>query len=248
VGPQALRALRWLARRGAPLWTIALLTWLGWLVAIHHLEQSPAFLVRQIEEPTTPDWHRVSAIAAQPLLQVNIASLAVQLQATNPHMRSIRVTRQWPDRLVIDAVPRQPIAQVRLRQFFLLDADGFIFPTGTTGPQPELPIVDGVEQIGHHLTPGHVNTSARLQLAVRLLTQLQREIAHHGEHIALVNVADDRHITFRLRQGIEVRLGDAAHLSQALRQLAPVLAKLKEDNLVPQYIDLRFADPVIGPR
>ena len=243
-----LHGVRWGAQRGAPLWVVVLLVGVGAAVVQRYLEQSNAFTVQRIHEPATPGWQQPLTLLGMPLPHINVSAVAAELRRANPQMKFIRVTRQWPADLIIEAIPRRPIAQVRLREFFPVDDEGFVFTASTPAPAPSLPIIDGVEPMGQRLQPGAVATTPRVQLALRLLEALHAAPSLRQETVALVNVADAHQLTVRLQRGIEVRVGEADEVAKTLERLGPVLAKLNEQRLVPQYIDLRFADPVIGPR
>ena len=240
----ALAGLRW----GLPLWTLLALVVGGVAIARAYIGDSSAFTVQRIHEPAVADWHRTVTLERLPLLQVNVAAVASELHRANPQMKSITVTRRWPADVVIAAIPRRPVAQLRLHDFFSLDEEGFIFATGTPTPQPILPIIEGAEPVGQRLTPGTIAAAPRVQLALRLLTAFRAAPSLREESVALVNVTDAHQITFRLQRGVEVRMGDAEEVPKTLERLGPVLAKLTRDHLTPQYIDLRFVDPVIGPQ
>ena len=235
-------------RHSAPVWMIALLIGGGLLMVRQYVEASPAFTVTRIVEPAAAGWRRTLALDGLPLLQVNAGAVASQLERANPQMRFVRVTRRWPSTIVIDAEQRQPIAQLHLREYLPMDAEGFVFAVGTPAPQPSLPVIDGIEAPGQTVTPGTLTQTPRAQLALQLLTLLRNTPALRQESVALLNMSDAHQITFRLRRGIEVRIGEVTEMPKRLERLGPILAKLQQQGLTPQYIDLRFADPVIGPR
>ena len=243
-----LTVLRTGLQRSTPVWVLLLLVGAGVVSARRYVEASSVFTLQRIHEPSNPDWRRPVALEAQPILQLHVESITAQLSRANPQMKFIRVTRQWPADLIIEAIPRHPVAQLKLREYFPLDEEGFVFAAGTPAPQPALPTVEGVEQLGQRVTPGNVITTPSVQLALRLLQLLHATPSMRHETITLLNVADPHQITFRLQRGIEVRLGDAEAASKMLARLGSLLAKLNAEQLTPQYIDLRFADPVIGPR
>ena len=235
-------------RRATPLWVGLLLIGVGTASAQHYIETSSAFTVQRIHEPGLPGWRRTAALEGLPLLHVNVAAVASELSQANPQMKFIRVTRRWPADVIVEAIPRRAVAQLRLRDFFPLDEDGFVFAAGTPAPTAALPIVEGAEQMGQRVAPGTITTAPRVHLALRLLDLLRAAPSLRQETVTLLDVANATQIIFRLQRGIEVRVGSADAVPKALERLGSVLAKLKEDQLTPQYIDLRFADPVIGPR
>lgn len=237
-----------LFRRGSPLWLTVGLVGLGVFASQRYVAHASAFTVQRVQEPALPGWRRTIPVEGRSLLHVDIRALAAQLAQANPQMKHLRVTRQWPATLRIEGVARRPVAQLRLREFFPVDEEGFVFATGTGAPAPALPIVDGVEQRGQRLVPGTIVATSRLQLALHVLELLRAAPSLEGEVVTLLNAADPQQLIFRLQRGIEVRVGAADELPRALERLGPVLAKLEANELTPQYIDLRFGDPVIGPR
>ena len=235
-------------RRAMPLWVALTLIGAGTVLSQRYIEASSAFTVQRIHEPGLPGWRRPVTLEGLPLLHVNVGAVVSALREANPQMKFIRVTRRWPSDVIVEAIPRRPVAQLRLREFFPLDDEGFVFASGSAAPAPGLPIIEGAEPMGQRITAGAVATAPRVQEALRLLAQLRAAPSLRNDMIALLSVADPAQITFRLQRGIEIRAGAADDLPKTLERLASVLAKLKADQLTPQYIDLRFTDPVIGPR
>jgi hypothetical protein len=237
-----------LAARGAPLWTLAAIAGISIAVSVQYMNAPGHFRIRHVIHPPVQTWMGPDHLVGTSLARLDIRQLARELEQRNPSAKHIRVTRLWPDTVRIDASPRQAIAQLRLDKFFPIDGEGYVFSASSMAPRPALPIVDGALLRDQQIAPGHVTHASRVRLALSLLERLQASPTLRRESVTLVDVTDTRQLSFRLRQGIEVRLGAVQQVGQALDKLGPVLAKLREENLVPQYIDLRFSDPVIGPR
>jgi cell division septal protein FtsQ len=69
--------------------------------------------------------------------------------------------------------------------------------------------------------------------------------------IKTIDIADTRNISFFLSaknaEKVEIKIGDG-EFNKRLDVLATVLEQLSKDIERVKYIDLRFEDPIVGPR
>ena len=206
------------------------------------------FIVRQVQVSSHLKVPMARSLLGQNLWRVHLETVQESTALANPAFKGVRVWRQWPQRIVVEAWPRTPIAQIRTSQYYLLDDEGFILPQGGLNPMPQLPVVEGVEMPGARVAPGRVNTSERLQVALAALRQWRGASASRGHRLQRLDVANPSQITLHLDDGLEVRLGPMAEWPHRLPQLRHALDTLAQKQLAPAYIDLRFGeDPIIGP-
>ena len=162
---------------------------------------SSVLTVRQVvvEGNTTLSSVRVEKVARAPigrqLARVDLAALRARVE-TIPAVKSVEVSRSWPDTLVIGVTERVPVAVVdRGAGLQGVDEEGVLF--GTHANRPEgLPLVQ---------TAPDVKTEA-LAEAARVVTSLRPDVAARVDRVEVETV--DR-IRLRLAGGRTVMWGSA---------------------------------------
>jgi hypothetical protein len=129
-----------------------------------------------------------------------------------------------------------------------VDRRGFGLPEGSAEPAERLAQVIGLEQVGHPVRPGKDNADERLQLALRVLDTLRRTHAPLARRLTQVNVADTQGLRFLLDGQTEIRCGSEAELDADFARLRAALNVIARQSFEVGYIDVRFQEPVIGPR
>ncbi len=211
------------------------------------LTASDAFAVTTIQMPAGTAL-RVPEVRGQNLWSVDVRAMAEALNAQQPELAWVRVTRVIPSTLKVDVLERTPAAQVQLGQWHTVDREGFVFDTSTAQPQPDLVILKGVADPKSPLAAGRVNANERLMLGVRLARVIAQAPVLKGHTVTTLDVGDPRQVSFILDDGIEVRCGSEEELAGQLSRLEAVLRRLARQSLAIRYIDVRFPEPVIGPK
>ncbi|MBI4596848.1 MAG: FtsQ-type POTRA domain-containing protein [Candidatus Omnitrophica bacterium] len=214
------------------------------------LRRADVFRIARVELPERPALSLPQSVIGANLWAVDLQALAAALKAQQPALRTVRVIRQLPNTLRIEAVPRRPVAVVQLGSWYPVDAGGFVLPEPSSLPQESMVRLTGLSQ--RSVKPGRESADERLQLALRLLARLKQAPPLVARHLAEIDVADDHEIRFLLRlsaQGdTEVRCGSEQELDQQLRRLQAALNVMTRQVLPARYIDVRFPEPVIAPR
>ncbi len=220
-------------------------------VAVPH---SDAFRITTIQLPAEGKLKAPASLIGQNLWTVDLDALAEHLHAQQPQLKQVRVIRQLPNTLQVEALQRLPIAQVWLsssggpRQWHAVDRDGFLLAEGHADAAENLLILKGVDSSDAPFKVGRQNTSQPLETALRLVERLRRSPALRGHTVTHLDVSDPHHLTFLMDEGMEIRCGSEEELDTHLDRLRAVLKKVAPHQLNVRYVDLRFHDPVIGPR
>lgn len=242
------RGLRWLFAHPQWLLTVVLLAGIAW-GAWRVITSSDAFRVTEVTLPPKSGLKVAkSSLIGRNIWDVDLGRMARELHAQQPHLKQLRVVRVLPQVLQVEAVERQPVAQVLLRSWHPVDREGYLLPSSGTMPAEHLVILRGVEDPKAPLASGKPNTGERLQRALKLIDQLRGSSWLAGHRLSVVDAADPQQVTFVLDDGMEVRCGSHAHLTQDLKRLRTVLQQVAKHDMNVRYIDLRFQDPVIGPK
>lgn len=176
------------------------------------------------------------------VFSVNLKGMAQSIQASYGDVRNVIVNISLPDKLTVSMKLRRPVGLIKSGRFYPVDQDGVVLPAGSRiDALNDLPIISGVE------IRSAVSMKRNLRLALDLLEEIDktRSISHHG--VASVNASDPGNMSFTLKNGVEVRVGDRDFrfrldlLTKALRDPRLVLENVN-------YIDVRFRDIIIGPK
>jgi len=189
------------------------------------------------------------SIRGRDLWDVDIKALATSLQVHQPELKEIRVIRQLPNTLLIEAIERIPVAQIKVGwAWHLVDDEGFILSEHGAHPYEEVPRLTGLNAARPALKISRQNRLPHIQTALRILKLLRFNPVIEGKRLTEINVADLRQIKFIMDEQIEVRCGSEYELDAHLARLSATLKALALQDTPVGFIDLRFSEPVIGPR
>ena len=258
VVPRLGHGLRWLLRW---LWahpqpfvaigTIALLAG----VSVSFLRHSEAFRVAAVSVPDQSALRPPGTLIGANIWEVDLQRLSDELQRQQPSLKAVRVTRRLPSTIRIEPIRRIPVAQVRLDQWYPVDDEGVILPEGSAEGSAKLVKLVGVHRVANGLRLGKNDTSEPLALALRVLERVRKSPLSISRRVREINVAEPSEIRLVLASsdlpqddGTEVRCGSEAELAAHLERLRAVLKVVGKQQLAVRYIDVRFPEPVIGPR
>lgn len=238
----------WIIRHPQPMIVSSVMGISLWATA-SFIQQSDAFQITALTIPANLELKLPSTLVGQNIWQVNLRGLSEQLQRQRPDLKEIRVIRQLPGSLRVNAIARIPVAQLRLDRWYRVDRDGFILPQGTAVPQERLVRFSGLTYSEGSLKAGRANTDERLKLALRVLDTLRQAPTPVSHRVVEINVADSQQIRFVLDDELEIRCGTEAELAAHLARLQATLKMLAKQPSMPiRYIDVRFEEPVVGPQ
>jgi cell division protein FtsQ len=182
--------------------------WFSKWLAVEEIEVSGA----QTVEPSAIR-ARSGIDEGEPLVRVDLATAERRIGALAV-VRSVTVTRQWPNGVLISIDEREAIAVVeiggRLRG---MDADGVVFRDYNKAP-PDLPRVE--TSIG--------TTSAALREAAKVIAALPQELSLLVDHVQVTTVDQ---ISLVLKDGRTVMWGSAEESETKAEVLAVLLATVQ---------------------
>jgi len=243
--------------------TVGLLVCLGvvigvWLVTFIH--RSPYFWTSSVEIRLEPGQRwvtdpRVGYRLHPPvhILQVDLPALALAIHREHPQLAHVVVRRELPSRLVAQVTLREPVGQLRGRQYYLMSADGTVLAPGASTAWEGLPVfLIGPRAAAY--SPGQSCATPDVRQAVAVLEDVQRSGALGQHHVSVIRVApaslgpgDSTMITLVLENGLELR-ATPGDLALRLARLGVLMSGKGHEMDQAQYVDLRFDDLVIGMR
>lgn len=192
------------------------------------------------------------------IFMVDLRALSRQAERRHPEVRAVRVSRRLPNQLVVDVTKRVPCLQVHqavlapgrggLQDRYLpVDRSGIVLPGARESPDDTLPVIEGLDFPEQSLKVGDRLVSEGIETSLALLDAVKRTEGLTKQRVARVDVASGSNPSFDLAKGVQVKLG-RGRWDEKLALLATMLPELERENLHVDYIDLRFGDPIIGPR
>lgn len=179
--------------------------------------------------------------------QLDLKRLKQKILDSHPEFKQVCVKRVFPNTLRIEIESRRPVAQIFLKKYYLTDGDGRILPSPKNLADPGFPVIKGMELEITELKVGKEYRSDRLQKALALIEAIEATQAVQLSQVAAIDIVDNKSLDFYLRSGIQVKMGKEM-FPERLRVLSKTLEQLNVPQEQIRYIDLRFDDPVIGPK
>ena len=194
-----------------------------------------------VEEIVTPDKEmELNYLKGRSIFSLNLKNIFDKLDEEFPDYRIINVRVQLPNRLLINAYKRKPIAYVRLYRDFALDQEGRLFRAKEF--EEDLPIIVGLENKIRDIKSSKKQTIKELQLAIQLIQEFNKNQQLKNYRLRKINAETSFGLSF-LMDNIEVKIGE--RINAGLNLLLIILSQLKPEVDKIAYIDLRFKDPVV---
>ncbi len=213
---------------------------IGGVGLIHYAKQHPYFAATDIVVSTdgrlTPDkikqWAGV--VPRMNLIALDVQAVERRLRQ-HPWVRTVAVTREFPQRLYLTIRERHPIARIRRPEAAYLDenGDGFVDPASSA---PDLPYVSGLERLPLETqTVRTVLTGARLCLSLIQEWDVALSEIHWDDQRGYTLFLSDRQIVIRLGQQIR---------PSVLVLMQRVLERWPQDRRAAVF-DARFTDQIV---
>ena len=247
LGRQLVGVWRWMLRSPQPFVFCAFFVGVAWALWVY-AQRADAFRIASVTLPPQSALTLPRPIIGENLWGLDLRALSAQLHRQQPWLKDVRVIRQLPNAVRIETIARRPVVQVKLDRWYPVDGEGFILPQGTAEPDERLVQLVGLDRSGAMPKVGKDNADARLKLGLRafeIITRAPRAIARR---ITAVNVSDPQEIRLTMDREIEVRCGSEVELAAHLERLRATLKAIAKQPFAVGYIDVRFREPVVGPR
>lgn len=240
---------------------IALVTMLGvGLVRLKYMfVDSEYFMIKEVvvtlydedgSEKTLPfDEIADQRIEGTSIFFIDLSDFKEKVVLLHPEFKDIVVRRVLPNKLIVQAILRKAVLQIRSDRYYFVDREGVLLPDVKNFPDPNLPIITG---IGINLAK--IQTSRfsrfekdRLSKALSLIEDM-RDIKELQEFkLKMVDITDPGNLSFYIdKVDVEIKIGNTDFRNR-LKVLATVLSQFSSDINNFKYIDLRFEDPIVGP-
>lgn len=186
-------------------------------------------------------------ILGENIFSVDLAGLKEKIEMVHPEFKEVLIRRALPNRLLVRVKRRNPVMQVKSDRFYLVDAEGVVLPNPRPFADDDLPVVIHSAASINTVKISR-NNSQGLNKALLLVREaaLNKKLTQYK--IKTIDITDQRNISFFINMAnIEIKIGDA-EFGKRLDTLSALLGQLGEDIVRVKYIDLRFEDPIVGPK
>jgi len=180
---------------------------------------------------------------------IDLKNFKERIARAHPELRDIVVRRALPNRLIVQARQRVPAAQVYGDKSYFIDKDGvFLTYVEDTENETVIPLITGIK-----VSPfkGGLAQKEKIDKALFLIEAASENSKLSKYKIKKIDIADSRNISFFLNaadaEKVEIKIGEG-EFTKRIEVLSTVLEQLGRDIERVKYIDLRFEDPIVGPR
>ncbi|MBN1587034.1 MAG: cell division protein FtsQ/DivIB [Candidatus Omnitrophica bacterium] len=177
---------------------------------------------------------------------LNLASLRADFLKQHPAVKNAKLQKRLPDTLVLEVWPRTAVAHVDLGNLYPVDREGYLLPIVQDPRDQDLPVVLGVKGPSKPRAGAQIKSRA-LDRSLSLLEQAREVAVLKDYEVVSVDVHRLNNASLTLDTGLEIRIGRES-LEEKSGDLEVVLSNLQDQEVLPQYVDLRFDDAVVGLR
>lgn len=213
---------------------------------------SPYFTVKKVivlgdKSRSSVDYSVINKmVIGKNIFKVNLNAAGNYMMNNYRELRSLELKRAFPDAIAVLVVLRKPVAQLAHERYYPIDEECIVLSDVKDEPDTRFPVISGInanlpKSIGKKID------SQSLRQALILFEFLKKSGILSNHILCEINAGNLKGMSFVLDKGIEVRIGYEDYATR-LKSLKEILADPKIWPSDIGYIDLRFGEPVIGPR
>lgn len=215
----------------------------------YYLRTSPIFKIREVVSDQSLLFIRtrtLDRLIGQSIFDVDLYAVQRRLQVEYPQIDHLRIYRQFPNRIYVDAIRRDPFAVISTkRQQILIDKDGIVLSL-SVGANHKLPVISGLslEQnalVGKPLRHGDV------ALAAAIIKNIKENSHLESMPVVSLDLTNLSQIQCVLVNGMKILLAEDK-IQQKITMLGIVISQGKIKPQEINYIDLRFKEPIINKK
>lgn len=183
------------------------------------------------------------------IFKVDSQKLKESVESDFPQLEEVIIVKRFPDRLIFNLVGRHVLAQISLskKRYFDVNSDGFILPVSRPDPNPDFPLILGLNRQRALLKPNQKSTSPLLLYALSFIKQYREYDWLPEERLVALDVSNEHSISLFLRGNLKVKILKS-EVEPKIKILEGLLEDIRINNPKAKYIDLRFKDVIINPK
>jgi len=232
---------------------------LGFVRLKYMLTDSGSFIVKGIDVRLHDEYDTVRNVPIDDISQevmgtniffTDLNALKEKIESAHPEFKDILIRRLLPNKLIVNAVERKRVAQIQSDRYYFVDEEGILLPNVKNFPETDFPIITGLGINLAKLTSSKFSDFERenLNKALGLLKEIKSNERLSQYKIKIIDITDPGNISFLLEAfNVEIKIGNTDFHNRLLI-LSTLFDQIESDMSNFKYIDLRFEDPILGPR
>ena len=213
----------------------------GFIYVYNYAISSPYFVIKETSvkgcrELTEKDVMELAAIKPkQTIFSVNIKAMVRRI-SSNPWVENVAVSREFPNRLIVEIKERTPLASCRIDEdYYLLDKDGVLFKKLTLDDDVDIPVLTG------YCRDGRMNTEL-FNKTIVLLKHLKTSRSFPAINaVSEINASEVSGLSLFTDNGFCLKLGFDNYEGK-LKRLLPVITALNKKNIEQQFLNIDLRD------
>ena len=213
----------------------------GFIYVYNYAISSPYFVIKETSvkgcrELTEKDVMELAAIKPkQTIFSVNIKAMVRRI-SSNPWVENVAVSREFPNRLIVEIKERTPLASCRIDEdYYLLDKDGVLFKKLTLDDDVDIPVLTG------YCRDGRMNTEL-FNKTIVLLKHLKASKSFPAINVVSeINASEVSGLSLFTDNGFCLKLGFDNYEGK-LKRLLPVITALNKKNIEQQFLNIDLRD------
>lgn len=125
----------------------------------------------------------IAPLEKESIYQANLREIA-QVIEDNPFVKAAQVSRQFPNKITINIVERNPLAIINLSEKLMIDGDGVVLPNHPYSNEALIPILSGFNPSTDLYPHGEKTFSVKVKEAVSILNKLSNGYPELYENIS----------------------------------------------------------------
>ena len=238
-----------LVKAGLLIAVVAIVAFIFFSQLAHFLKESEYFNITAVHPDPSLDFIKekdLNYLKGQNIFTVDLKEVQERLALKYPQVTELRLTKHFPNEVVIVARKRIAFAQTQLYSRTLtIDANGIVL--STAAEDSKLPLILGLKGGGQKIALGVPLEDENLQVALRIIKSFKNQDSLASYNILKLDVGNLSQMTLTLSNRLSVVL-DREAIEQRIKLLSVVLSQWNLDWATVKYVDLRFKEPIIGKK
>jgi len=215
----------------------------------YFLKNSSMFKVREVVSQKSLQFihsRTLDRLVGQSIFDVDLVAVQKKIQGEYPQIDQLRLYRQFPNRIYVDAIRRDPFALIMTRQQkILVDKDGTVL-TLTAPSNTRLPVITGLN-IDQVAVSGKPLKHSDVGLAISIIKTVQENPHLESMPVVNLNLTNLSQIQATLANQLKIILAEDK-VDQKIMMLGVFIKQsgIKPENI--NYIDLRFKEPILSKK
>ena len=232
---------------------------LGFVKLKYMLTDSGSFVIKGIEVRLHDEYDTVRNVPIDDISKdvvgtniffTDLNALKEKIESAHPEFKDVLIRRLLPNKLIVNAVERKRVAQIQSDRYYFVDEEGVLLPDVKNFPEEDFPIITGLGINLAKLTSSKFSDFERenLNKTLGLLREIKSNERLSQYKVRIIDITDPGNVSFLFESfNVEIKIGNT-DFSNRLLILSTLLDQIESDISSFKYIDLRFEDPILGPR